>query len=108
MTTREKYMPGAASGASVRKEGETWTLVLVRKLAHPPERVWKALTDPAHLREWSPFDSDRNLGAQGATATLTTFGAPRVTEATIKHADEPKLLEFNWGDQNIRWELTPE
>ena len=105
----QQYAPGAASGASVKKEGEKWTLVLVRELAHPPAKVWTALTDPEHLREWAPFDSDRNLGTTGATATLTTVGAPQphVTETKVKRADAPKLLEFSWGGQDIRWELEP-
>ena len=69
MSRREQYAPGAASGAKVRKEGDIWTLVLVRDLPHPPAKVWKALTEPEHLREWAPFDADRSLGAIG-TAQL--------------------------------------
>jgi len=108
MNSREQYAPGAASGARVQKDGEKWTLVLVRELAHPPAKVWKALTDPEHLREWAPFDSDRTLGSVGS-AQLTTVGAPKpmVAETQIKRADAPKLLEFNWGGQDIRWELEP-
>lgn len=63
MSNREKYAPGPATGADVQKDGEKWTLVLVRDLRHPPAMVWQALTDPAHLRKWAPFDADRNLGA---------------------------------------------
>ena len=108
MSSREQYTPGAASGAEVQKNGDNWTLVLVRNLRHPPARVWQALTDPAHLREWAPFDSDRNLGAVG-TARLSTVGAPtpHVTEAHIKRAEAPRALEFNWGGKDIRWELEP-
>ena len=108
MNAREQYAPGAAAGAAVRKDGDYWTLVLVRELRHPPAKVWQALTDPEHLREWAPFDSDRNLATVG-TAQLTTVGAPtpHVTEARIKRADAPKALEFNWGGQDIRWELEP-
>ena len=108
MNDREQYAPGAAFGAEVRNEGEKWTLVLVRDLHHPAERVWEALTDPEHLRDGAPFESDRSLGAVG-TAQLTTVGAPtpHVTEARVKRADAPKLLEFNWGGQDIRWELEP-
>ena len=108
MSGREQYAPGAASGTEVRKDGEKWTLVLVRDLPHPPAKVWKALTDPEHLREWAPFDSDRNLGAVG-TAKLSTVGAPTplVSETQVKRADAPKVLEFNWGGQDIRWELEP-
>ena len=62
MTDREQYAPGPARGAQVRKDGENWTLIPVRDLRHPPEKVWQALTDPAHLREWAPFQVDGNLG----------------------------------------------
>src|SRR3954449_9447611 len=88
MTSRAQYTPGAAHGAEVRKDGEKWTLVLVRDLPHPPAKVWTAITDPEHLREWAPFDSDRSLGAVG-TVTLTTVGAPKphVTESRITRAD---------------------
>ena len=107
MTDREQYTPGPASGAQVRKDGEKWTLVLVRELRHSPEKVWQALTDPAHLREWAPFDADGSLGTVGTTVKLTTVGAPtpRVTETTVTRADAPKVLEYNWGDFDMRWEL---
>lgn len=108
MSSREPYAPGAASGAEVRRDGARWTLVLVRDLSHPPAKVWKALTDPEHLRAWAPFDADRNLGAVG-TATLSTVGAPtpQVSETRVTRADAPTALEFSWGGQHIRWELEP-
>jgi uncharacterized protein YndB with AHSA1/START domain len=107
MTVREQYAPGPASGADVRKDGDKWTLVLVRELRHAPDKVWRALTEPNELREWAPFDADRNLGAAGTTAKLTTVGAPgpHVTETTVTRADAPKVLEYNWGGQDIRWQL---
>ena len=49
MSDLGQYTPGPASGAEVRKDGDKWTLILVRELRHPPEMVWEALTDPAHL-----------------------------------------------------------
>jgi uncharacterized protein YndB with AHSA1/START domain len=108
MTTREQYTPGPAAGADIQKDGEKWTLVVVRNLSHPPTKVWRAITDPEHLREWAPFDSDRSLASVG-TAQLSTVGAPTpmVAETQVKRADEPKLLEFNWGGQDLRWELEP-
>src|SRR5262249_56729118 len=93
--------------ARVQKEGEKWTLVLVRELRHSPEKVWQALTDPAHLREWAPFDADASLGRSGARVKLTTVGAPspQVSDITVKRADAPRLLEYNWGGNDLRWEL---
>ena len=110
MTAREQYAPGPARDAQIRKgDGATWTLILVRELRHSPERVWEALTDPAHLREWAPFDADGNMGRAGSTVKLTTVGAPalHVTEAKVKRADAPNVLEYNWGGGDIRWELEP-
>jgi hypothetical protein len=75
MTDREQYTPRPASGARVRKDGEKWTLIPIRELRHPPEKVWQALTDPAHLSEWAPFDADGSPGTVG-TVKLTTVGAP--------------------------------
>jgi len=106
MTERAQYTPGPASG-TVEKDGENWTLVLVRNLRHSPEKVWQALTDPAHLREWAPFDADRSLAATGTKVKLTTVGAPmpNVSEATVTRAERPKVLVYDWGGREVRWEL---
>jgi uncharacterized protein YndB with AHSA1/START domain len=112
MTDLEHYNPGPASGARIYRDRgpngeEKWTLVLVRELRHSPEKVWQALTDPAQLREWAPFVVDGGLGTAGSTVKLTTVAAPKphVTETTVTRADAPRLLEYNWGDHDMRWEL---
>ena len=102
MSDREKYTPGPARGAQVRKEGEKWTLILVRDLRHAPEKVWRALTDPVLLREWAPFDAAGNLGTVG-TVKLKWIAAPAALETRITRADAPKMLEYD----DIRWELEP-
>lgn len=108
MNGREGYAPGAAAGADVQKNGDTWTLVLVRQLHHPPTKVWQALTDPAQLREWAPFDADQNLGTTGPVK-LSTVGAPspQVSETSVTRAEAPSLLEYRWGENEMRWELEP-
>ena len=107
MIERAQYTPGPATGAQIRKDGEMWQLILVRELRHSPEKVWQALTDPAHLREWAPFDADGNLGTVGSTVKLTTVGAPTplITETTVTRADAPKALEYKGGGFDMRWEL---
>lgn len=108
MSNRDEYTTGPARGAHVEKDGDKWTLVLARELRHAPSLVWEALTDPVHLAQWAPFDAASNLGVVGQV-TLTTVGAPtpQVSEATVKRAEPPRLLEYNWGDGNLRWELEP-
>lgn len=100
MTDHEQYEPGPASGAQIQKDGEKWTLILTRELHHPREKVWQALTDPAHLREWAPFDADASLGAVG-TVKLTWVGTQQAIETKVTRADAPQVLEY--GD--TRWEL---
>jgi len=106
MTDREQYAPGPARAAQVRKDGEKRTLILVRELRHSPEKVRQALTGPAHLREWAPFEADGSLGTVG-TVKLTTVGtpAPQVEETSVTRAAAPKVLEYNWWGKDIRWEL---
>jgi uncharacterized protein YndB with AHSA1/START domain len=109
MSNLDKYVPGPAAGADIQKDGDKWTLVLVRELRHPPALVWEALTDPAQLSEWAPFDSDRSLAAVGP-AKLTTIGAPAphaTMETQVKRADPPRALEYSWGGGDVRWELEP-
>lgn len=103
MSEREQYVPGPAREVQVKKDGDKWTLILVRELRHPPEKVWRALTDPVHLREWAPFDVDRSLGTVG-TVNLQWVGTPQVLEARVTRAEEPRVLEM--GD--MRWELEPQ
>src|SRR5262245_48577953 len=90
-----------------KKDGDQWGLILVRELRHTPEIVWEAITDPAHLREWAPFDADGSLGNAGSKVKLTTVGAPspHVTETTVTKAEPPTLLVYNWGGNDMRWEL---
>jgi len=102
MAAREAYAPGPAMEARVEKDGEQWTLILERELRHPPDKVWQALTDPAHLREWAPFDADANLAATGPVQ-LTWAATGRTMEAQVKRAEAPRALEV--GD--MRWELEP-
>jgi hypothetical protein len=101
VTNREQYTPGPATGAQVRKDGEKWTLILVRELRHSPEKVWQALIDPVHLHEWAPFEADGSLGTAGSTVKLTWAGTGSSQLTTVSRADAPKLLEYD----DIRWEL---
>lgn len=106
--TRDDYRPTPPADVTAVNDGEHWTLVFVRELAHPPETVWRALTDPDELRQWSPFDSDRDLGTAGeATLTVAGGSGDEQSAATIRRAEPPRLLEYNWDTDLLRWELEP-
>ena len=103
MLNREQYVPGPAYGAQAqKKEGEKWALILVRELPHPPEKVWQALTDPVHLREWAPFEVEGSLDTVG-TVTITWLGTNKPIETKVTRVDRPRVLEYT----DTRWELEP-
>ncbi len=104
MSDRKPYAPGPANLANVQKDGETWTLVLVKDLHHSRENVWRALTDPVHLREWSPFDAATGLGNVGPV-DITWAGSATPTESHVTRADAPRELIYRSGGNTMRWQL---
>jgi uncharacterized protein YndB with AHSA1/START domain len=99
---------GPLGDATVVPDGDAWTLIFVRELKHPPAVVWQALTDPAEIDQWAPFAAGRDLATTGDT-TLTMVDRDTRTElpATVLQAVPPRLLEYTWGDDRLRWELEP-
>jgi uncharacterized protein YndB with AHSA1/START domain len=84
-----------------------------RRLAHPPAKVWRAITDPEQLRGWFPavVDFDLTVGAKlrfGPTPEqVRRFGWPeeQIAEGEITRVEPPEFLEYTWGDEVLRWEL---
>jgi uncharacterized protein YndB with AHSA1/START domain len=78
-----------------------------RVLAHPPEKVWRALTEPEHLTHWFPttIDCGRAAGASLAFRFETIDIEPMLGEMLAY--DPPRLMEFSWGEDVMRFELTP-
>src|SRR5262249_54043158 len=58
------------------------------------------------LRAWAPFDADRNLGASGAAVLTMVGGADAPDLAShVSRAEAPRVLEYTWGPDRLRWEL---
>ncbi len=70
MSSREQYKPGPAAGAQVHKDGERWTLLLVREMRHPPSKVWQALTDPTQLSRMGAIRRGSKPRIRGPSETL--------------------------------------
>jgi uncharacterized protein YndB with AHSA1/START domain len=79
-----------------------------RRLAHPPEKVFRAITDPAELRHWFPAAVETELRA-GAPIRFT-FGEHDMNGpgGEVLEVDPPKLFVYTWGDDVLRWEVVPE
>ena len=85
-----------------------YALRFERALAHPPEQVWRALTERAHLAAWFPAAAD--LDGPAGTAVRFVFPGGRAADAegTIICSDPPKLLEYTFHGDLLRWELRAE
>ncbi|MGW7477944.1 SRPBCC family protein [Nonomuraea muscovyensis] len=74
-------------------------LHMQRRLTHPPAKVWRALTEPEHLARWFPtevrIEGDRVRFGFGPDGTV------------IAH-DPPHLFAFTWGEDELRWKLSPD
>jgi uncharacterized protein YndB with AHSA1/START domain len=99
---------GQLAPVQIHADGDRWTLVFVRELGHPPERVWAALTEPAQLRAWSPYTADRSLAEPGDVRITMFARADEEADelpASVTRADPPRLLEHTLGADLLRWEL---
>jgi uncharacterized protein YndB with AHSA1/START domain len=109
---------------TIERDGEQVVLRYQRRLAHPPERVWRALTDSGELRQWFPADIE---GERRAGAELVFRFWPETREAVAAKGDEqaeqivdenpalpgrlvvwdpPRRLELLWDTERVRYELT--
>jgi uncharacterized protein YndB with AHSA1/START domain len=86
------------------REGRS-VLRMERWLKHPPQKVWKAVTEPERLADWFPGNVTLDLRAGGAlTFELDGDG----DTGTITDLDPPRLIAYTWGTDHLRWELHPE
>lgn len=81
-------------------------LRIERALAHPPEKVWRALTEPSQLNQWFPFDVEPTLAVGGTVRFSDRAGGP-LTTGVITDLEPPKLLAYTWETDHLRWELSP-
>jgi uncharacterized protein YndB with AHSA1/START domain len=85
---------------------------LERHLPDPPDVVWRALTEREQLRGWFPCDVILSGGRWEVGAAITFPFRPEVLDLTLTgevlEVDEPSVLAFTWGDDALRFELSPE
>jgi uncharacterized protein YndB with AHSA1/START domain len=90
-------------------------LRFVRHLDHPPEKVWRAITESEHLQHWLPCDIVGER-AEGAAIQLPfwadhveRYGIPTpVLDGEILVWDPPRTFEWMWSTDRLRFELEPD
>jgi uncharacterized protein YndB with AHSA1/START domain len=77
-------------------------LRMERHLAHPPEKVWRAMTEPQRLADWFPEKITPEL-REGGTVAYESGETGAITDL-----DPQRLIAYTWGTDHLRWELHPE
>ena len=77
-----------------------------RRLPHPPEKVWRALTDAKELAAWFPALVEGDCERGAALRFVFRDGEEASSEGTVTEHEPPRLLEYTMGRETLRWELT--
>ena len=106
----DDYKPSPPAEVECTSESGRTTLVFIRQLRHPPEKVWQAMTQAAKIAKWAPYEPSRDLDALGAvTLRMTDGSTPELYESEVLEIEEGKLVVYSWGSENtLRWELEGE
>jgi uncharacterized protein YndB with AHSA1/START domain len=97
---------------TLERRGDRQVLRFERRLDHPVERVWRALTEPDELAAWLAL-AELEL-TEGGTVVLTwqntdPDGNTAVARGTVTAVDPPRILQFDTDIHGrLRWELEPD
>ena len=90
----------------------TRSLVIERELPHPPEKIWRALTQGALIKEWL-MDND----FQPVVGHKFNFRAPPmpkwdgIIDSEVVIVEPNKKLSYTWGSMGLEsvvvWTLAP-
>jgi uncharacterized protein YndB with AHSA1/START domain len=93
---------------TLRQVDDRWQLRFTRTLPHPPAKVWRAITEPEHLRAWFPTEIHGERAAGAALRFVFPGGEGPPLDGRMLAFDPPSLLEFLWGEETLRFELAPD
>ena len=86
---------------------ETRSVVVEREIAHAPEKIWRALTEPHLIGEWLMKNDFKP--AVGHKFNLTgDWGA---VDCQVRQVEPRKTLSYSWDahglESVVTWTLTP-
>ena len=78
---------------------ETRSIVVERQMAHPPEKIWRALTTSHLIAEWLMKNDFAPVEGHRFTFRATPLpGWSGVTNCVVLKMDPPRVLSYSWGD----------
>jgi uncharacterized protein YndB with AHSA1/START domain len=99
--------------ATLEQDGPRYTLLVERRLAHAPEKVWRVVTERDLLTQWFPADVEGEWKVGAGLSFIFLHGegeglSEEELSGEVLAVDEPRLLEFRWGTHFLKYELAPD
>ncbi|HIG42616.1 MAG: SRPBCC family protein [bacterium] len=91
------------------------TITYTRKLSHPIEKVWRAITDDSHRAAWFPeltlslkTGGDAVVNFSGSECPPPETNSSDVYYCTVTRYEPPNILEYSGPGEHHRFELSPQ
>lgn len=93
-------------------EEPTRSVVIEKIFAHPPEKLWRALTEPALLTQWLLKNNFLpEIGREFQFRNEPVGGWDGVIDCRLLALDPPRRLAYSWSalglDSTVEFTLTP-
>jgi uncharacterized protein YndB with AHSA1/START domain len=90
----------------------TRSVVIEREMPHPPEKIWRALTQSSLMEEWlMTNDFQPEVGHRFTFRATPVPGWSGVIECEVKAVEPHSRLSYSWGtlgmESVVTWTLTP-
>jgi len=90
----------------------TRTLTIERELPHPPEKVWRALTESSLIQEWlMGNDFEPQVGHRFKFRSTPVPNWDGVIDSQVLVVEPVSRLSYSWGtigmESVVTWTLTP-
>ena len=86
---------------------ETLSVVVEREIPYPPEKIWRALTQPHLIEEWL-MQNDFKPVVDHRFKLRADWGA---VDCQVLAVEQNKTLSYTWGafglESVVTWTLTP-
>jgi uncharacterized protein YndB with AHSA1/START domain len=90
----------------------TRSLVIEREMPHPPQKIWRALTEGALMEEWLMSNDFQPVAGHKFTFRANPVpGWNGIIECEVLLVEPPSRLSYSWGalglGSAVAWTLTP-
>jgi uncharacterized protein YndB with AHSA1/START domain len=82
-----------------------------RRIPHPVQSVWEAVTRPEELAQWFPCEVEVDLRLGGRMrfvfAEMPLEDGPMELLGEVTELDPPTRFSFTWGDDHLHFAIDP-